>query len=152
MTFLYLDSSAWVKPYYRERGSEFIKEMISGEVLLVCSVLGIVEVVATLARKRKAQEISLGDFAAKVAELEQDWKKFLQIELTLENLDAAKDVAAQFALRGADAVHFAALRSLDGRVSRYGHKVVLVASDRELKGAAESSGIKVLDPELDSVV
>jgi hypothetical protein len=46
-------------------------------------VLGLVEVIATLARKRKALEITPLDFDAKVAEI--------------------------VALRSADAVHFAAL-------------------------------------------
>lgn len=71
----------------------------------------------------------------------------MQIELTLGALDQAKDAAARLALRGADAVHFAALRSLERRLSNSVHRVVLVASDRELKEAAEASGISVLDPE-----
>lgn len=70
--------------------------------------------------------------------------------MTLGTLEQAKDAAARLALRGADAVHFAALRSLQRRVSSSGHRVVLVASDRELKEAAETSGIAVFDPETES--
>ena len=150
MRFLYLDSSAWVKRYQHERGSECVHELISGEGPRACSVLGMVEVIATLARKRKAGEITKQDFDLKVAETVRDWRKFFQIELTLEMVGWAKEAAVRLALRGADAVHFAALLSLQMHVSGSGHHVVLVASDRELKDAAASSGIKVLDPEIES--
>lgn len=149
MTFLYLDPSAWVKRYYHERGSECVQRLFSGEHARVCSVLGLVEVVATLARKCRAAEITREDFEAKTAEIERDWQRFVQIELTLSGLDQAKDAAARLALRGADAVHFAALRSVAQRLSNSGHQVLLVASDRELKRAAEASGFHVIDPETD---
>ena len=136
MRFLYLDASAWVKRYYREHGSEQVHQLFSGEDARVCSVLGLVEVVATLARKCKAQEITRVDFEAKIAEIERDWRHFVQVELTLNGLDQAKDAAARFALRRADAVHFAALQSLQQRLSNSDHQVILVASDRELREAA----------------
>jgi hypothetical protein len=147
VTFLYLDASAWVKRYYREPGSERLQELLVGADQPACSVLGVVEVIATLARKCKAQEITRGDFEAKLAEIEADWRSFVQIELTASSLELAKDAAVRFALRGADAVHFAALQSLAQRVSGSGHRVVLVASDRELKDATQASGITVVDPE-----
>lgn len=150
MTFFYFDASAWVKRYYHERGSQHINGLLSGEDPRVCSVLGVVEVVATLARKCKALEITREDFEAKLTDIERDWRSFVQIELTFSALDQAKDAAARFALRGADAVHFAALRSLDQRLSSFGHRVVLVASDRELKEAAVACGIAVIDPEAES--
>ena len=152
MTFLYLDASAWVKRYYRERGSERLRGLLSGDEPRACSVLGVVEVVATLARKCKALEITREDFELKVAEIERDWRTFVQIELTLDMLDRAKQAAARLALRGSDAVHFAALQSLEQRLSHSGHRVVLVASDRELKEAAEASGIAVIDPEAEPSV
>jgi len=65
-----------------------------------------------LARKCKAQEITRADFEAKVTEIDRDWQHFVQIKLTLNGLDQAKDAAARLALRGAEAVHFAALQSL----------------------------------------
>ena len=76
MTFLYLDASAWVKRYYQEPGSQRIHGLLSGVDPRVCSVLGVVEVVATLARKCKALEITREDFEAKLADLERDWAVF----------------------------------------------------------------------------
>lgn len=77
MTFLYLDASAWVKRYYQEPGSQHIHGLFSGDDPPVCSVLGVVEVVATLARKCKAHEITGEDFEAKLADIERDWRSFV---------------------------------------------------------------------------
>ena len=87
MTFLYLDASAWVKRYYREPGSQRVHELLASEDQPACSVLGVVEVIATLARKCKALEITRDDFEAKLPEIEIDWRSFIQIELTLTALD-----------------------------------------------------------------
>jgi len=123
--FLYLDASAWVKRYYHESGSAQVHQLFSGDDARACSVLGLVEVVSALARKCKAQEIPRADFEAKLAEIDRDWQHFIQIELTLNGLDQARDAAVYFALRGADAVHFAALQSLRQGLSNSEHKVVL---------------------------
>ena len=147
MRFLYLDASAWVKRYYREHGSEQVSRLFSNGDARVCSVLGLVEVVATLARKCKANEISRQSFDAKAAEIDRDWKHFVKIELTLNDLNQARDAAVQFALRGADAVHFAAFRSFQQRLANSGHDVILVASDQELCEAATVAGYAVLVPE-----
>lgn len=95
MTFLYLDASAWVKRYYRERGSDHIHELLSGEDPRACSVLGLVEVIATLARKCKAQEITREDFDLKMAEIERDWQSFILglIQRAERQLDLRADVA-----------------------------------------------------------
>ena len=51
------------------------------------------------------------------------------------------------ALRGADAVHLASAFVLQRRFADAEDRLVFVASDRELKEAAQSSGLAVIDPE-----
>lgn len=75
-----------------------------------------------------------------------DWQSFVKIELTLDSLVHTVDVASRTALRGADAVHFAALLLISQKVAPTGHEVVLVASDLELKAVARASGIGVFHP------
>ncbi len=152
MTALYIDTSAWVKQYYDERGSSRVRELMAGEFLLACSVLGLVEVFATFARKRKAGEIETAEFLATLERIEADWAQFVQFQLSGRMLEDAKFAAARFALRGADAVHFAALRRLVDSAAVSGDVVILVTSDRELKSAAVSVGIEVIDPEVESAI
>jgi hypothetical protein len=51
------------------------------------------------------------------------------------------------ALRGADAVHLASALVLRRRFADAEDRLIFVASDRELKEAAQSSGLAVIDPE-----
>ena len=147
MIFYYLDASAWVKRYYRESGTRWVQDLFAQNPVIACASLGLIEVMATLARKRKARDIDLLAFQQKVQELEEDWMHFIQIQLTIETMDLAKDLAKNMALRGADAVHLASALVLQRRFANAEDHLVFVASDRELKDAAQSSGLAVIDPE-----
>lgn len=58
MIFYYLDASAWVKRYYQETGTSWVQKLFADNVTMACASLGLVEVMATLARKAKAREIA----------------------------------------------------------------------------------------------
>ena len=147
MIFYYLDASAWVKRYYSELGTRWVQELFAQHPTIACASLGLIEVTATPARKRKAREIDPLPFEQKVQELEEDWGSFIQIQLTTEAVDLAKDLARNMALRGADAVHLASALVLQRRFADVEDRLVFVASDRELKEAAQSSSLAVIDPE-----
>lgn len=147
MIFYYLDASAWVKRYYREPGTRCVQQLFADNVTLACASLGIVEVTATLARKAKAREISRAQLTQKGRELEEEWTRFVQIQLSVEAVNRAKEVARQQALRGADAIHLASALLLQSRFVEEEDRLVFVASDRELKDAARSAGFAVIDPE-----
>ena len=91
--------------------------------------------------------VDLLSFEQKVQELEEDWVRFIQIQLTPETMDLAKDLARDITLRGADAVHLASALVFQRRFADAEDRLVFVASDRELKEAAQSSGLAVIDPE-----
>ena len=147
MIFYYLDASAWVKRYYQEPGTRWVQELFAQNPTIACASLGLIEVTATLARKRKAREIDPLSCEQKVRELEEDWRGFIQIQLTTETTDLAKDLARDMALRGADAVHLASALVLRRRFADAEDRLIFAASDRELKEAAQSSGLAVIDPE-----
>jgi len=102
---------------------------------------------ATLARKHKAEEIDSVTFEQKAQELEEDWESFVQIRFATELVHRAKEVAKQQALRGADAIHLASALLLESRFVETDDRLIFVASDHELKKAALSSGLEVIDPE-----
>lgn len=145
MIFYYLDSSAWVKRYCQEPGTSWVSQRFSEECVLVCSNLGLPEVMATLARKHKAQQLSAADFRTKAAELESDWEHFVRVELNEETCELSKDAAQTWALRGADAVHFAAATLTQSQLSA-GDQIILVTADTEMLNAASQSGINFFDP------
>ena len=72
MIFYYLDSSAWVKRYYQESGTTWVQDLFTHNRAMACASLGLIEVMATLARKGKAREINPSMLEQKVQELEED--------------------------------------------------------------------------------
>jgi predicted nucleic acid-binding protein len=77
VSFYYLDASAWVKRYYWEPGTRWVQELFAQNPTIACASLALIEVTATLARKRKAREIDPLSFEQKVQELEDDWRGFI---------------------------------------------------------------------------
>ncbi|MBD2771052.1 type II toxin-antitoxin system VapC family toxin [Iningainema tapete] len=146
MIFYYLDASAWVKRYYQELGTIWLQKLFAQNPNFACATLGFVEVVATLTRKQKAGQINSSQFQQKIQDLEVDWQNFTQVQLTAEVVDRSKLLAVSLALRGADAVHLGSAFLLQRRLSQ-GDQLILVTSDYELKVAARSSGLVVLDPQ-----
>lgn len=147
MIFYYLDASAWVKRYYRETGTTWVQDLFTRNQTIACASLGLIEVMATLARKRKAREIDSSIFQQKSQELTQDWDRFIQIQLTTEVVDIARELAKKEALRGADAVHLASALLLQKHFAEEDDRLVLITSDHELKEVAQSSGVVVIDPD-----
>jgi len=145
MILYYLDASAWVKRYYRETGTDWVQNLFVQNPTLACASLGVVEVMATLARKRKAVEISPELFEQKAQELEDDWSRFVQVQFTTEVVDLARRSAKTLALRGADAIHLASALVIRGRLEE-NDQLIFIGSDDELLRAAESSGLVVIDP------
>ncbi|MBD3183485.1 PIN domain-containing protein [Candidatus Poribacteria bacterium] len=146
MTFYYLDSSAWVKRYYDETGTDWVQALFDNSKPLACSALGLVEVTATLARKHKAGAINSSTFGQKIEDLEKDWQNFIHVELRDEAMDIAANLAKQLALRGADAVHLGSCLLLQRRIPKDDHQVILITSDNEMKEAARISNLAVIDP------
>lgn len=140
MILYYLDASAWVKRYYQEDGTTWVQELFTHNQTIACASLGMIEVMATLSRKCKAKEITLSQFKQKARELEDDWERFIKIQMTYEVVHAAKELTKKLSLRGSDAVHLSSALSLQKRFTEKDDQLVMVASDYELKGAAESYG------------
>lgn len=146
MTLYYLDCSAWVKRYYRETGTAWIEYLFAQRQPVACASLGVIEVTAALARKQKARFITSSQFEQKVRDLDKDWKHLIQLGLTDEVVTTARELAKNLALRGADAVHLASALLLKGQLAE-DDQLILVTSDRELREAAQTSDLLVIDPE-----
>ena len=147
MILHYLDSSAWVKRYCLETGSEWIGNFFAQAPAVACSALGLIEVLSTLARKRKARELGLAACREKSREAERDFALFHQIYLTPELLALACSLAREHALRGADTVHLTSACLLRDRGADGETEVRMITCDAELAAAARTRGMSVLNPE-----
>jgi predicted nucleic acid-binding protein len=110
----YFDSSAMVKHYISERGSEWVSSLIEAKMdekpqnLIAMAEIGEVEVAAALAKRRRMKEISaaqqrmgLATFLLHCAQ----WYQVVQMDSMIVKL--AIDLTQRHLLRGYDAIHLA---------------------------------------------
>ena len=147
MTLFYLDSSAWVKRHFREPGSSWINGKFAEGVLFGASTLGLLEVMATCARKLGAAATGEASFQQIEADVLDDWSGFFQMELTPDVVERSLDVARLHALRGADSVQLASGSILREKPTLDANEFAMVTSDLELKAAARKAGFFAIDPQ-----
>ena len=149
MALLYLDTSALVKIYLDERGSERMSVLASpdaGHRLAICSITQ-VEFHAAIWRHRRMGDLSEVAVRQAAESFDVQFRSaFLRYPVDDQTLDLASDMVAQHGLRAYDAVQLAACLVLE---TRSDESPTFVCSDRRLLDAAEAEGLAVLDPEQD---
>lgn len=150
MTAYFFDTSAYVKRYVRERGSDLILSLCRNDQheLFLCR-LACPEVVAALTRRFRDGDLSERDYRGVLdafrAHLGDD---LLVIEATVPVMFVAMDLARAHALRGADAVHLAAAVQTSQLRRQLGlSPMVFACSDGDLIRAARALGFSTLNPE-----
>lgn len=137
-----MDSSALVKRYFTESGSDTVDKIFSQKPLILTSVLTYAEIYATVYRLYREGLLSTKQIQKLLAAFEEDWKIFAVIEFSMEIRKRIPTLTKDFPLRGADAVHLASAVMILER----GISMQFLASDKKLLHAAEDYGFKVIDP------
>lgn len=141
---IYLDSSALVKRYLREDGTDFIQSLLRETEVFATSKLTYPEIISAFMKKRRVGEMNRKTLEAVIDKFENDWEKIFVIEFHNELLPGVKKLIEKYPLRGADALHLASALWLD-RTLRMG--LTFVASDVGLLMAARSEALKILNPQ-----
>lgn len=140
----YADSSAIVKRYYDEPGSDRVRDGFATTTRVFTSRLTYAEVHAALARKRREAALSEVAYRSAAQEFDSDWPGYEQIGLDAGTLSAVPRLVRRYPLRGADAVHLAAalwLRDVAGDL------VELWAADSRFIDVARRERLRALNPE-----
>ena len=156
---LYLDSSALMKHYQNERGTEAVDERLQVEFEnsrhVFTSVLSYAEIHAIVARRVRERLLSAGEGAAIQDRFDADWVLgFTAVELDSYVLIFIRDLVKAHPLRGADAVHLASalwLRDMvrvGGKLARPGEQITFASSDKQLITAAQQHDLEIFNPEI----
>jgi predicted nucleic acid-binding protein len=78
---IYFDSSALVKRYVREDGSDAVRSLIKQGEGIATSKLTYPEILSAFGRKHRAGELGRGLFGGLLDQFEADWKTVFVIEL-----------------------------------------------------------------------
>lgn len=135
---LYLDTSALVKLYVRERGSAQVRTRVNKVDVVATSVVAYAEARAAFARLRREHPASGRRHRERVAQLDRDWDRYALVELTSAVVRSAGDLAEQHDLRGFDAIHLASALWLKSAQS---DDLAFVVFDRRLAAGAKSAGL-----------
>ncbi len=150
MAGFFCDSSAIVKRYVHETGSNFVDSLAdlrSGNVILLARITR-VEVAAAMARRLKNGSIITADAQNAMAAFQHDLtNSYFTVEITPVLLSVAMRLATKHTLRGYDAVQLAAaLEANDERIANGLPTLTFVSADTELNTAAQAEGLPVENP------
>ncbi|MDW8075944.1 MAG: type II toxin-antitoxin system VapC family toxin [Bacteroidota bacterium] len=141
----YFDSSALIKRYVQEEGSEQVQSLFSAPVRTASTILTYVEVRAALGKAIRMDRLDDGEAARAWDSFCAEWESVIRVGIDQALLQQAADAAERHSLRAYDAVHLASALLLRGNV---GVPVVMATFDYELWKAARQRGMQVFPQSL----
>lgn len=145
---IYLDTSALVKYYVQEPGSDVVRRAVEDDPDPAFSVLAIVELASALWRKVREGGVEESEIANVLQRFLDDARHALVVPLVDGQGPVAQEamrLCRDMGLKAADAVHLATALVLSARSTTT--PLVFLAADRQLVQAARRSGLQALDPE-----
>jgi predicted nucleic acid-binding protein len=130
---LFLDTSALVKRYVLEPGSQLVADVMAQDTEWVASAVAHAEGSVTLCHSRLDAEA----LVAAQRELDEDWQRFRVVPLDAECLSLAVELGCAYQLRTLDAIHLAAARRLPAHFR-------VVTFDQRQASAAIGLGMEVV--------
>ena len=140
---IYLDSSALVKRYIEEDGSDKVNALLEERSVAAASRLAYPEILAAITRRHKAKEIETGAFERIKEAFKFDWASFVVVEFHIDVFQLIDEIIIKYALKGADSVHLSSALWLKKAMKQ---DVVFVASDLELIKAAKAEKFQIFNP------
>jgi hypothetical protein len=150
VTEYYFDSSALVKRYAREAGTDWVLQATdpaSGHETTIGRVTG-AEVLAAIVRKRRQGAISTADADQAMMEFETDFEtEYHILEVTPSVIQPAMNLVKIHGLRGYDSMQLAcALEANELRLLVGLAPFTFVSADDELNRAAQAEALLVENP------
>ena len=105
---LYLDTSALVKLYVEEDGSDRVRSWVERADTVATAVIAYVEARATFARLRKEGRFTPTQLRQVASNLDFEWGTYVAVEVSDGVVRRAGALAEARGLRGYDAVHLSA--------------------------------------------
>jgi predicted nucleic acid-binding protein len=135
---LYLDTSAWLKLYVDERGTQEVIAAVQSAELVAISRIAHAEARAALARVLREKRTTHAEHRKRIAALDADYGDVLKVEVSEDVVRQAGELAESHALRGFDAIQVASARWLARKTRK---PVRLLAFDERVNVAAHALGL-----------
>jgi predicted nucleic acid-binding protein len=152
MRHAYIDPSAWVKRYYHEAGTELTNSLFDKLLgprpsRLLCSRVGMTEVVSVLNRHRNAGRVTQSLFNMAYIYFEADSRRIRLLSVRNHQIDASVRLLLTHNLNATDALHLQVALEVQSRLSKQGDTLLIFAADQRLLRAAQAEGLTIFNPE-----
>jgi uncharacterized protein len=141
---IYLDSSALIKRYTEEIGTDLVRSILLTSAAIATSKLTYPEILSVLMRKHRAAEIARRSLTNIIDRFEKDWSHLFVLQFHNDLLPIAKKLISNHPLKAADAIHLSSALWLKHSTKT---DVTFVASDSALLKAAQGEGLQTTNPE-----
>jgi predicted nucleic acid-binding protein len=150
MSAYYFDSSALVKYYAQEIGTNWVRGLIDvqpANEIFTALVTG-AEIVAAIKRRERMNLITASDAGAALAVFRNQFRiRFKALRTSDTVVDRAMNLAEAHRLRGYDAIQLASALLIEERMTAQGvGPLTLISADDELNEAAQAEGLLTDDP------
>ncbi len=138
---LYVDTSALIKRYVEEDGSDRVNALWNGATGIATSVVAFAEMIAALNRKRREGVLSAAEYTRTATAFKSDYRRVILVPVSAGLNERIETLARKHALRGFDAIHLAS-----ALVIRNSGKVEtgFACYDRMLNEAAGKEGFQAI--------
>lgn len=137
---LYLDTSALIKRYVAESGSNEVTDLVEQAETVGSVLLTRIEVAAALSKAVRMNWVESGEAENAWQDFLAHWQSFTRLSVTSALAERAARLAWEFGLRGYDAAHLAAALIWQETLEM---PATLATYDRELWLAGEKAGLMV---------
>ena len=137
---LYLDSSALVKRYVEEEGTDKVDALWDKATDVVTSTVALAECLSAFCRRRREGLFSEVQCLKTISEFKAEYTSFVLVPITPELNRIVEEVLLRHPLRGSDAIHLASALLVDRAVDFH---VTFACFDTALNRAAREEGLVV---------
>ena len=137
---LYCDTSALIKRYVEEDGTDQVDHLWEEGSAVVTSTVAFAEIMATIGRKYREGILSKSIYQKTISEFKNDYTRLILVPISLELNQLIEKLLFKHPLRGFDAIHLASalLIHKEGPLA-----VKFVCYDRRLNQAAAEEGLVI---------
>ena len=135
----YFDTSALIKNYIDESGSEFVSNLLDQSDIVFVSEITLIEGFSTLKRILLEKLITEEDYVYAKAEIKEDFQYFTIIDIETAILECER-LIDEYQLKTLDSIQLSSALNIENRLDGF------VCCDKKLISAAEKEELKIINP------
>jgi predicted nucleic acid-binding protein len=137
----YLDTSALIKKYFGEAGSDEVISKWQEATGIVTSSVAYAEAMASIYRKKKETKFGNDRLRKILDAFRRDWNSFIRVEVTDDLNEWIDKIVSRYQLRGFDAIHLSSALIVHDSIPE---EFLFVCYDKKLLQAAQTAGLETL--------